>query len=83
MKTVRTPVKPNLRLELIDTLLDVLGLIVKGTDEIPEEILKLVEERKAARAEKNWVKADEIRDALAQKGYEVKDTPDGAKISKL
>ena len=70
-------------LELIDTLLDVLGLIVKGTDEIPAEVLKLVEERKAARAEKNWAKADEIRDTLAEKGYEVKDTPDGAKISKL
>ncbi|MEX1307495.1 MAG: cysteine--tRNA ligase [Eubacteriales bacterium] len=73
----------KLSLELIDTLLDVLGLIVKGTDEIPEEILKLVEERKTARAEKNWAKADEIRDQLTEKGYEVKDTPDGAKISKL
>jgi len=70
-------------LALLDKLLGVLGLIVDGADEIPQEILTLVEERKTARAEKNWVRADEIRDALANAGYEVKDTPDGAKISKI
>ncbi len=42
-----------------------------------------MEERKTARAEKNWGRADEIRDALAKAGYEVKDTPDGAKISRI
>ena len=73
----------ELALNMIDMLLDVLGLIVQSTDEIPEDILKLVEERKAARAEKNWARADEIRDTLAEKGYEVKDTPDGAKISRI
>lgn len=67
----------------VDALLGVLGLIVEGADEIPQEILDLVAQRKTARAEKNWAKADEMRDALSAKGYEVKDTPDGEKISKL
>lgn len=69
-------------LKQIDALLDVLGLIVESTVTIPEEIIKLADERQKARAEKDWAKADEIRDRLAEKGYEVKDTPDGVKISK-
>ncbi len=70
-------------LALIDTFLGVLGLNMESADEIPAEIIALVDERKTARAEKNWGRADEIRDLLAQKGFEVKDTPDGAKISRI
>ena len=39
-----------------------------------EEIERLIEERIAARAVKNWKMADEIRDALVQKGIILKDT---------
>ena len=45
--------------------------------EIPEEVLKLVEERKQARQEKNWAESDRLRDLIKEKGYEVKDTKDG------
>lgn len=38
-----------------------------------EEQMKLVDERKKAREEKNWTRADEIRDALANQGLEVED----------
>ena len=45
--------------------------------ELPEEIQKLVEERKEARANKDWNKSDELRDKLVSLGYTVKDTKDG------
>lgn len=64
----------------------VLGLEIEKEDkneiQIPEEILKLVEERNIARKEKNWQESDRIRDLLQEKGYVVKDTKDGAKISR-
>ncbi len=64
----------------------VLGIEIEKEDkneiQIPEEILKLVEERNIARKEKNWEESDRIRDLLQEKGYVVKDTKDGTKISK-
>ena len=42
-----------------------------------EEIETTLEARKQARADKNWAKSDELRDALADKGILVMDTPDG------
>ncbi|MBS6510680.1 MAG: cysteine--tRNA ligase [Clostridiales bacterium] len=69
-------------LGILRELLDVLGLW-KEEDEIPEEILALAEQRAEARAQKNWALADEIRDTLKQKGYEIKDGADGMKINKI
>ncbi len=40
-----------------------------------EEIERLIAGRNAARAEKDWAKADEIRKALAEKNVVLKDTP--------
>jgi cysteinyl-tRNA synthetase len=39
------------------------------------EMERLIEERNAARSSKDWVKADEIRKALAEKNVILKDTP--------
>ena len=50
---------------------------------IPEEILNLIEERKQARQEKNWTESDRLRDAIKEKGYEVKDTKDGMEVVKM
>lgn len=49
---------------------------------LPEEIKALVEERKQARAEKNWAKSDEIRDRIISLGYSIKDTKDGIIVKK-
>ncbi len=51
-------------------------------EEIPEEIQKLAEERKIAKQNKNWEKADKIREEIKQKGYIIKDTKDGIIIEK-
>ena len=55
----------------------------ENKEEIPEEIQKLVEERKEARKNKDWEKSDKIRDALKEKGYEVKDLKTGMEIIKI
>ena len=47
---------------------------------IPEDILKLADERKNARHKKDWKKSDELRDKIVKLGFEVKDTPLGQKI---
>ena len=46
-----------------------------GADD--SEIEALIAERTKARAEKNWAKADEIRDKLNELNIVVKDTKDG------
>jgi cysteinyl-tRNA synthetase len=48
--------------------------------EADEEAEKLLEERQAARADKDFERADEIRDRLAGLGWEVRDSADGAKL---
>ena len=46
-------------------------------NEIDDEIMALVEARQRARASRNWAESDRIRDDLAARGWQVKDTPDG------
>lgn len=62
--------------------LDILGVQVAAAEaaaqESDPEIDALVAERTAAKADKNWARADEIRDQLAAQGIEIIDTPDGA-----
>jgi cysteinyl-tRNA synthetase len=42
-----------------------------------EEILRLIDERKLARKERNWKKADEVRNGLFSRGIVLEDTPSG------
>jgi len=44
------------------------------------ELQEFIDERAKARAEKNWARADEIRDLLLAKGIVLKDTPQGVQI---
>lgn len=56
----------------------VLGLLPMQAEELlDEEIDRLIEERTAARKNKNWSRADEIRDLLAERGIVLEDTPQG------
>ncbi len=70
-----------------DMLLELTGVlgIMKNDGEadlIPAEIEELVEERQEARKNKDFSKADEIRDILKAKGYSLKDTPQGVQVIK-
>ena len=48
-----------------------------------QEIKKLIEDREKARKEKNWVKSDQIRDKLQEKGILLEDTPNGVRWKKI
>ena len=54
-----------------------------ASSDIPSEVLELVEQRKAARKDKNFALADELRGRIAELGYEVKETRQGTEINKL
>ena len=80
----KSPKLANLLLKF-DT---VLGLKIneettKEQKMIPEEILRLAQERKIARENKDWAKSDELRDLIRSKGYEIKDTKEGTQIDKI
>jgi len=45
----------------------------------PAEIEALIEQRNIARREGNFARADEIRDALINRGIELEDTRDGTR----
>jgi cysteinyl-tRNA synthetase len=51
------------------------------TSTIPEEINTLVAQRHAARAAKNWPESDRLRDELLKRGWVVKDTKGGTKLT--
>jgi cysteinyl-tRNA synthetase len=70
-------------LKKIDLVLGIMdfSLILKK-QKIPLEIQKIVLEREKFRKQKNFRKADELRELLRKKGYRVDDTPTGPKIFK-
>ena len=66
----------------IKELGNILGLLQKSKSDVPAEIQSILDERAAARAEKNWGKSDELRDKLKELGYIVKDTKQGQQLTK-
>lgn len=68
--------------ELAKSGTQTVSLPVVPVAELPQDIQALVEERDAARAQKDWAKADSIRDQLQTRGYCVEDAPDGARVTK-
>ncbi len=66
-------------------MLQVLGLdsLLEAGGEAPEELRRLADERVAARAARDFERADAIRDELAAAGWQIRDTPDGAKLVPL
>jgi cysteinyl-tRNA synthetase len=58
-------------------------LLEAGDEEAPEELRRLARERDAARAARDFERADAIREQLAAAGWQIRDTPDGAKLVPL
>lgn len=69
---------------LLDKFMELCGVLnILANDmpsEIPAEIQALVDERVSARRERNFARADEIRDELAKMGVILEDTKDGVKV---
>ncbi|PIR86343.1 cysteine--tRNA ligase [Candidatus Kaiserbacteria bacterium CG10_big_fil_rev_8_21_14_0_10_43_70] len=52
-------------------------------EDLPKEIQKLLENREKARKNKEWEKADALRSEIKSLGYEIVDTDNGVKITKI
>jgi cysteinyl-tRNA synthetase len=67
------------RRELVE-LLDVFGLASLaegGAPAVPEAVMALLEQREAARAARDFARADALRAEIAALGWELRDTPEG------
>ena len=51
--------------------------------ELPKNVKKLVNQRRIARGNKDWVRSDDLRNQIFKEGWLIEDTPDGQKIKKL
>ncbi len=66
--------------DLIVKLCDILGISTKKEEEmLDEDIERLIEERQAARKNKNFARSDEIRNLLLEKGILLEDTREGVR----
>tara|TARA_R110002072_G_scaffold87129_7_gene196728 strand:+ start:42716 stop:44149 length:1434 start_codon:yes stop_codon:yes gene_type:complete len=65
-----------------EDVLAVFGDEPKATEDAPAEMLALLANRKAAKANKDWAAADQIRDEIAAAGWKIVDTPAGARLEK-
>jgi cysteinyl-tRNA synthetase len=70
---------------VFDELTDILGIKTRKNDDedIPEEVTKLADERVRAKKEKNFALADELREKIKILGYNIEDTRQGVKITKI
>ena len=90
VKFINTTADGNRSKEYLDTLYDilfkltdVLGIISDKKEEmLDDEIEAMIEKRQAARKERNFALADQIRDELLAKGIILEDTREGVKWKK-
>ena len=64
-------------LKALDMVDAVLGVMDNSNSEVNENIQLLIDERNMARSNKDWGKADSVRDQLDKMGIVLDDTPDG------
>jgi cysteinyl-tRNA synthetase len=70
--------------DILMELCNVLGILQNEVEEDIDEVVKaLIEERQKARKDKDFKRADEIRDILKEKGIALKDTPNGVQIVRI
>ncbi len=75
---------PSEKLTVLYDIDKVLGLRIDRVEvekpqELSDELLALIKEREAARKERDFARADEIRDILKEQGIEIIDTTSGTK----
>ncbi len=69
-------------LKALTTMTDVLGLLRRQLDTTPPEVLALVEARAQAKKDKNFGRADALRQQALAMGYVIEDTPKGPKVKR-
>jgi cysteinyl-tRNA synthetase len=74
------------KLALLEKMDEVLGLDVANMKEekisVPRDIQTLIDAREKLRKEKKWADADVVRERIKEKGFLIKDTPQGPHIEK-
>ncbi len=63
-------------------LLSTLGIVVQDRLEVPEEVMVLAKQRKAARADRDFAAADRYRDEILRLGYVVEDSESGFRFKR-
>lgn len=61
---------------------DAIKIDVVEKSDLPSEMRQKLKDREDARANKDFAKADELRKEIEAAGYEIRDTQDGAKLSR-
>ena len=72
-------------LSLLKQFNTVLGVIDFDAKEemIPEDLIKALDDRISARENKDWAKADELRDYILNQGYIIEDSTAGSRLKKV
>jgi len=73
------------KLSLLSTADSILGLsLLDGPTEeaLPQDVVSLLEERKMAKEQKEYIRADELRIHIEERGYAVEDGPGGTVVRK-
>ena len=69
-------------LKSLEAVCDVLGILSKKEEALPDDIAAMVRERAEARKNRDWAKSDELRDKIVKAGYILEDTKQGQKVRK-
>ncbi len=67
----------NLDLDRAEELIETLGLQPVAVNQLPAEIQALLQERHQARLVEDWQQADQLRQELESRGYQLEDLPGG------
>lgn len=85
-KMIRSGISDADKLATLIEFDKVLGLnlgVDSREEEIPQEVLDLVEQRKKAREEKDWGESDRLREVIKESGYLVEDSQNSCKIQRI
>ncbi len=85
-KTIRDEkLDVNQKTELLEKFDAILGLGLldqQEEEEVPADVAALLEQRQTARQHKDFALSDQLRDKIADLGWEVMDTPEGQKVAR-
>jgi cysteinyl-tRNA synthetase len=61
----------------------VLGLLTPTEEEVDNQVAALLQERQEARQQRDFARADALREQILQRGYSIEDTPQGPRLKRL
>ena len=87
---IRNPLKSRDIYDMLIKMDGILGLDIdkyepagEDEDDLPENIVRIAQERKKARENRDWALSDKLRDELKALGYAVLDAKEGQSIKKI